>query len=80
MLGEFRPNERLLLINQSGKLKTIIPELPMHSDEDIGPMSEIIYVKVKGVQKDNQTINLEEFIAVKGIKASGNQLTADKLK
>ena len=80
MLGEFRPNDRLLLINQSGKLKTSIPELPTHSDKDIGPMSEIIYVKVKGVQKDNQTINLEEFIAVKGIKASENQLTADKLK
>ena len=36
--------------------------------------------KVKGVQKDNQTINLEEFITVKGIKALGNQLTTDKLK
>jgi topoisomerase-4 subunit A len=43
-------------------------------------MAEIIYAKVKGVQKDNQTINLEEFIAVKGIKALGNQLTTDKLK
>ena len=35
---------------------------------------------MKGVQKDNQTIDLEQFIAVKGIKALGNQLTADKLK
>ena len=43
-------------------------------------MAELIYAKVKGVQKENQTINLEEFIAVKGIKALGNQLTADKLK
>jgi topoisomerase-4 subunit A len=43
-------------------------------------MAEIIYAKVKGVQKDNQTINLEEFITVKGIKALGNQLTTDKLK
>ena len=136
LLGEFRPNDRLLLINQSGKLKTIIPELTTHFDEDIvvmekwnpnkpisaiyydgekeryfikrflvenenkeeifiteheksqleivstdwRPMAEIIYAKIKGVQKDNQTINLEEFIAVKGIKALGNQLTADKLK
>jgi topoisomerase-4 subunit A len=136
LLGEFRPNDRLLLINQSGKLKTIIPELTTHFDEDIvvmekwnpnkpisviyydgdkeryfikrflvenenkeeifiteheksqleivstdwRPMAEIIYAKVKGVQKDNQTINLEEFIAVKGIKALGNQLTTDKLK
>ena len=30
--------------------------------------------------KENQTIDLEQFIAVKGIKALGNQLTADKLK
>ena len=136
LLGEFRPNDRLLLINQSGKLKTIIPELTTHFDEDIvvmekwnpnkpisaiyydgekeryfikrflvenenkdeifiteheksqleivstdwRPMAEIIYAKVKGVQKENQTINLEEFIAVKGIKALGNQLTSDKLK
>ena len=136
LLGEFRPNDRLLLINQSGKLKTIIPELTTHFDEDIvvmekwnpnkpisaiyydgekeryfikrflvenenkeeifiteheksqleivstdwRPMAEIIYAKVKGVQKDNQTINLEEFITVKGIKALGNQLTTDKLK
>lgn len=43
-------------------------------------MAEIVYTKVKGVQKDNQTIDLEQFITVKGIKAIGNQLTTDKLK
>ncbi len=136
LLGEFRPNDRLLIINQSGKLKTIIPELTTHFDEDMivmekwnpkkpiatiyydgekeryfikrflvenenkeeifiteheksqleivstdwRPVAEIIFAKVKGVQKENQTINLEEFIAIKGIKAIGNQLTADKLK
>jgi topoisomerase-4 subunit A len=136
LLGEFRPNDRLLLINQSGKLKTIIPELTTHFDEDVvvmekwnpnkpisaiyydgekeryfikrflvenenkeeifiteheksqleivstdwRPMAEIVFAKVKGIQKDNQTINLEEFITVKGIKALGNQLTSDKLK
>ncbi len=136
LLGEFRPNDRLLIINQSGKLKTIIPELTTHFDEDMivmekwnpkkpiatiyydgekeryfikrflvenenkeeifiteheksqleivstdwRPVVEIIFAKVKGVQKENQTINLEEFIAIKGIKAIGNQLTADKLK
>ena len=136
LLGEFRPNDRLLIINQSGKLKTIIPELTTHFDEDMivlekwnpkkpistiyydgekeryfikrflvenenkeevfiteheksqleivstdwRPVAEIIFTKVKGVQKDNQTIDLEQFIAVKGIKALGNQLTADKLK
>ncbi|WP_395053641.1 DNA gyrase/topoisomerase IV subunit A [Flavobacterium sp.] len=136
LLGEFRPNDRLLIINQSGKLKTIIPELTTHFDEDMivlekwnpkkpistiyydgekdryfvkrflvenenkdevfiteheksqleivstdwRPMAEIVFTKIKGVQKENQTINMEEFIAVKGIKALGNQLTADKLK
>ena len=29
---------------------------------------------------DNIIINLEEFIAIKGIKALGNQLTADKIR
>ena len=136
LLGEFRPNDRLLIINQSGKLKTIIPELTTHFDQDMvilekwnpkkpistiyydgekeryfvkrflvenenkdeifitehdksqleivstdwRPMAEIIYTKIKGVQKENQIINLEEFIAIKGIKALGNQLTSDKLK
>jgi topoisomerase-4 subunit A len=35
LLGEFRPNDRLLIINQSGKLKTIIPELTTHFDADM---------------------------------------------
>lgn len=136
LLGEFKPNDRLLIINQTGKLKTIIPELTTHFDEDMivlekwnpkkpistiyydgekeryfvkrflvenenkeelfiseheksqleivstdwRPVAEIIYNKVKGVQKENQTIDLEQFIAVKGIKAIGNQLTTDKLR
>ncbi len=136
LLGEFRPNDRLLIINQSGKLKTIIPELTTHFEEDMivmekwnpkkpistiyydgekeryfvkrflvenenkeelfiteheksqleivstdwRPVAEVVFAKVKGVQKENQTIDLEQFIAVKGIKAIGNQLTTDKLK
>ena len=136
LLGEFRPNDKLLIISQSGKLKTITPELTTHFDTDMvvlekwnpkkpvsviyfdgekeryyikrflvenenkeelfitehansqleivstdyRPVAEIVFAKVKGVQKENQTIDLEAFIAVKGIKAMGNQLTADKLK
>ncbi len=136
LLGEFRPNDRLLIINQTGKLKTIIPELTTHFDEDMivlekwnpkkpistiyydgekeryfikrflvenenkeeifiteheksqleivstdwRPVAEVVFTKVKGIQKENQTIDLEQFIAVKGIKALGNQLTTDKLK
>ena len=44
------------------------------------PIIELIYPKVKGETKDPETVDLEEFIAVKGIKAIGNQLTTDKLK
>lgn len=136
LLGEFRPNDRLLIISQAGKLKTIIPELTTHFDEDMvvlekwipkkpvsaiyydgekekyfikrflienenkeeifitehpksqleivstdyRPVAEVIFAKVKGIQKENQTVDLENFIAVKGIKAIGNQLTGDKLK
>ena len=136
MLGEFKPNDRLLVITQSGKVKTIIPELSTHFEEDMivlekwnknkpisaiyydgekeryyvkrflvenenkeeifiseheksqleivstdwRPMAEVVFAKVKGVQKENQIVNFEEFIAVKGIKAQGNQLSTDKLK
>ena len=136
LLGEFKPNDRLLIINQSGKLKTIIPELTTHFDDDMivlekwnpkkpisciyydgekeryfikrfvvenenkeetfiteheksqleivstdwRPVAEVVFAKVKGVQKENQVIDLEQFIAIKGIKALGNQLTTDKLK
>jgi topoisomerase IV subunit A len=136
LLGEFRPNDRLLIINQSGKLKTIIPELTTHFDEDMivlekwnpnkpvsaiyfdgekeryyvkrflvenenkeevfisdheksqleivstewRPVAEVIFAKVKGIQKENQILDVEQFISVKGIKALGNQLTADKIK
>lgn len=44
------------------------------------PLVEMVYPKVKGETKDPETVDLEEFIVVRGIKALGNQLTADKLK
>jgi len=34
LLGEFKPNDRLLIINQYGNLKTAIPDMTMHFDED----------------------------------------------
>jgi topoisomerase-4 subunit A len=136
LLGEFRPNDKILVISQTGKLKVIIPELSTHFDEDMivlekwipskpisaiyydgekeryyvkrflvetegkeetfitehpnsnleivatdyRPVAELVFAKVKGVQKENQTVDIENFIAVKGFKALGNQLTADKLK
>ncbi len=136
LLGEFKPNDRLLVINQSGKARTIIPELTSHFEEDMivlekwvpnkpisaiyfdgeksryyvkrflieneareemfiseaensrleivstdyRPLAEVSFYKVKGVQKENLIVDLEQFIVVKGIKAQGNQLTADKIK
>ena len=136
LLGEFRPSDKILIINQSGKLKVITPELTTHFDEDMivlekwvpqkpisaiyydgekeryylkrflvetenkeelfisehpksqleivstdyRPVAEIIFPKIKGVQKENLSIDVEAFIAVKGFKALGNQITTDKIK
>ena len=44
-------------------------------------MVEIEYPKPRGKDpKPSQQINIEDFIAVKGIKAQGNQLSAEKVK
>ncbi|MET0759267.1 MAG: DNA gyrase/topoisomerase IV subunit A, partial [Flavobacterium sp.] len=136
LLGEFKPSDKILIINQTGKLKVIIPELSTHFDEDMivlekwnpkkpisaiyydgekeryflkrflvesegkeesfitdhpnsqleivstdyRPLAQLVFAKVKGVQKENQIIDIENFIALKGLKALGNQLTTDKLK
>ena len=47
---------------------------------DYRPVAELVFVKNKGIQKENMIVDLESFIALKGLKALGNQLTADKLK
>lgn len=136
LLGEFRPNDKILIISQSGKIKVITPELSTHFDEDMvilekwvpkkpisaiyydgekeryyikrflvetenkeesfitehshsqleivstdyRPVAELVFAKVKGVQKETMTVDIESFITVKGFKALGNQLTTDKLK
>jgi topoisomerase-4 subunit A len=136
LLGEFRPSDKILIIQQSGKLKVVTPELSTHFDEDMivlekwvpkkpisaiyydgekaryyikrffvetenkeesfitehvksqleivstdyRPLAELVFPKIKGVQKESLTIDIEDFIAVKGFKAMGNQLTTDKLK
>tara|TARA_R110001583_G_scaffold165321_1_gene317932 strand:- start:1214 stop:3871 length:2658 start_codon:yes stop_codon:yes gene_type:complete len=133
LLGEFKGEDRLLIINQKGIVKTIKPELTTHFDSDMivlekwipekpisaiyydgekeryyikrfmidnpnkdevfisehpksqleivstdyRPMAEIVFSKRS---LENMKVNLEEFIAVKGIKAQGNQLTTDKIK
>ena len=136
LLGAFKGDDRMLLITKEGVVKTIIPELSLHFENNIAvmekwvpekpisviyydgekervfvkrfvvenenreelvitehpksqllfvsadwrPMAEVVFTKEKGKEKENLTVNLEEFISVKGIKALGNQLTTDKVK
>src|SRR5690606_19470488 len=44
------------------------------------PIVDLVFAKVKGVEREPETVDLEEFISVKGIKAQGNQLTIYKVK
>lgn len=133
LLGEFKAEDKLLLIFQSGKVKVIKPDLAMRFENNIivlekwnpnKPISviyfdgkkeryfikrflidaiekEAIFIsehpksKLESVSTDyrpivevifskrnlgKMKINLEEFIAIKGIKANGNQLTIHKIK
>ncbi|MCE2612053.1 DNA gyrase/topoisomerase IV subunit A [Flavobacteriaceae bacterium D16] len=136
LLGEFTSDDRLLIINQEGRVKTVIPELSMRFDDNIiilekwnpkkplsaiywegekdffyvkrfvienpdkeeviitdhpksylekvftdyRPVAEVIFAKKRGEdRKENQQVDLEEFISVKGITAMGNRLTKDKV-
>ena len=137
LLGAFKGEDRILIVTQSGKVKTLIPDLSMHFPPDMlvlekwepkKPLSAIYYdgakdkyfgkrflieapdkeeiflkegskvelswlstdwrpvctlqfVKPKGADaKPPQQLSFEDFIAPKGIKAMGNQLTTEKLK
>ncbi|MBW8360447.1 MAG: DNA gyrase/topoisomerase IV subunit A [Weeksellaceae bacterium] len=42
--------------------------------------AEIIFAKDKDKQREPETLRIDEFISVKGIKAIGNQLTKSKVK
>ena len=136
LLGEFKGEDRLLLVTQDGIVKTIVPEMTLHFEDhyvimekwqpkkpisavywegekeryyvkrflienpekeekiitehpksqlelistDYIPQIELVYRKIRGKeQRENEIINVEEFIAVKGIKAQGNQLTIESL-
>ncbi len=136
LLGEFRGEDRLLIITQGGVAKTILPEITSRFEDDMivlekwnpkkpisaiyfngekelyyvkrflienegreelfisehsksnleivstdwKPMAELEFKKERGKdRKDNEVINLEDFIAVKGITALGNQLTKEKV-
>ena len=48
---------------------------------DWKPVIELVYNKERNKdKKENNNINIDEFISVKGIKAQGNQLTSSKIK
>jgi topoisomerase-4 subunit A len=137
LLGAFSGEDRLLVIEQSGIVKTITPDLTTHFTEDMivleqwipekpisiiyfdgekeryflkrfcienenkpesvitdhpnshlemaltdwRPMVDIEFVKERGKdRRDNLQVDVESFIAVKGIKALGNQLTTHGVK
>ena len=137
LLGAFKGEDRLLIVTQSGKVKTQIPDLSMHFPPDMlllekwepqkplstvyfdgtkdryfgkrfliespdkeeqflqegakiklewfsadwRPVCTLHFVKPRGGEaKEVQQLAFEDFIAPKGIKAIGNQLTAEKLK
>ena len=72
------------LVETENKEESFITEHPNSQLEivatDYRPVAELVFTKVKGVQKENISIDIESFISVKGFKAIGNQLTTDKLK
>lgn len=73
------------MVEKEGKEELIITEHPKSYLElistDWKPVAEVEFVKPRGKDpKPNLKVELEEFIAVKGIKAMGNQLTPDKVR
>ncbi|EWH12433.1 DNA topoisomerase IV subunit A [Cellulophaga geojensis KL-A] len=73
------------LIENENKEELFISEHPKSVLElvstDWRPVVELEFTKPRGKeQKPNQKVDIEDFIAIKGIKALGNQLTADKIK
>ncbi|MCL6266050.1 DNA gyrase/topoisomerase IV subunit A [Flagellimonas myxillae] len=137
LLGDFKGDDLLLIIDQKGKVKTIPPDLLTRFNDDMivlekwnpkkpisvvhyegekeryyikrfliensnkeevvisehsksflelvstdwRPLIEIEFIKPRGKDaKPNQQVDIESFISVKGIKAIGNQLTAEKVK
>lgn len=77
--------KRFLLENTSNVQGFMPTEHPKSFIEFVGvtdgSIADITYGKDKtGKEKDPETINIDEFIAIKGIKAMGNQFVKDKVK
>ena len=72
------------MIDQPEREELVISDHPKSYLEkvftDYRPVAELVFVKERNKErKDNLEIDLESFIAVKGISALGNQLTKDKV-
>ncbi|WP_300025357.1 DNA gyrase/topoisomerase IV subunit A [uncultured Maribacter sp.] len=137
LLGEFKGDDLILVINQKGIAKTFLPVLTSHFDDDMivlekwipekpisaiywegekeryyikrflienenkeelfisehpksylelvstdwKPRVEIEFPKPRGKEaKENETVDVEGFISIKGIKALGNQFIVEKVK
>jgi len=76
--------KRFLLENNTNIQNFMPSEHPKSFIEQVivanNSTAEIIFAKDKGKEKDPETIIVDEFIAVKGIKAIGKQLTKSKVK
>lgn len=76
--------KRFLLENTTNVQNFMPSEHPKSFVENVivanNSIAEIIFAKDKGKEKEPETINIDEFIAVKGIKAIGNQFIKDKVK
>lgn len=73
------------LFENTPNVQTFMPsEHPKSFIENVivanGATAEIIFAKDKGKEREPETVNIDEFIAVKGIKAIGNQFTKFKVK
>src|SRR5690606_25076253 len=76
--------KRFLLENTTNIQHFLPTEHPKSFIEQVivanGATAEIVFAKEKDKQREPETINIDEFIAVKGIKAIGNQLTRNRVK
>lgn len=76
--------KRFLLENNTNPQTFMPSEHPKSFIERIivanNTTAEIIFAKDKGKDRESETVNIDEFIAVKGIKAIGNQFTKFKVK
>ena len=74
------------LLENTVNVQTFMPsEHPKSFIEFVGTAdnctAEIVFAKDKtGKEKENEIINIDEFITIKGIKAMGNQFAKDKVK